>query len=33
MPEPAQKNWPMVAITITILNEAIESDDAKMPTT
>ena len=33
MPEPAQKNWPMVAMIITVLNAAKPSADAKMPTT
>ena len=33
IPEPAQKNCPMVAITITILKAASDSDEEKMPTT
>src|SRR5262245_18365777 len=31
--ELAQKNWPTVAMIITILKAAMPSDDAKMPTT
>ena len=33
MPEPAQKNWPTVAMIITVLNAANPSAEAKMPTT